>query len=88
MPDIPSNIVGEAIEKWVYDLPACEHGNAEQGMLGDWMAIACFVSVDSDGRPNAQYYIAMKDGTLLPHAVHGLLAQAREELPSLKDDSE
>lgn len=85
--DLPSNIVGEAIEKWVNDLPWDGEGPRNEGMLGDWLAIACFVSVDSEGRPNAQYYVAMKDGTLLPHVAHGLLAQAAEELPSMRDDT-
>lgn len=83
--DATSNIVGEAIERWVNDLP--KETDAGVGILGDWVAIACFVDVDSEGRPNAQYYVAMRDGTLLPHVAHGLLEQAAEELAGMKDDT-
>jgi hypothetical protein len=86
MEEIPSNAIGKAIEKWVTELPWEGEEPRNEGMLGDWLAIACFVSVDGEGRPNAQYYIAMKDGTLLPHVAHGLLTQAEEELPSMRED--
>lgn len=88
MADADSNIIGQAIEKWVSELPWDSNGERNEGILGDWMAIACFVDVDSEGRPNANYYIAMRDGTLLPHVARGLIVQAKAELPGMRDDIE
>lgn len=84
--DTSSNIVGQAIEEWVTGLPWEGEGPPNVGVLGDWLAVACFVSVDSQGRPNAQYYLAMRDGSLLPHVAKGLIVEASEQLPGLRND--
>lgn len=86
--EAPSNIVGKAIEQWLANLPWEGEGPRDIGFLGDWLAIACFTSVDAAGHPTAQYYLAMKDGTLLPHVALGLLEQAAEEIPNMRNEAE
>lgn len=79
-----SNNIGRAIEEWVGELD----GEVDRGVLGDWLTIACYVSVDSKGNPTAQYYIAMRDGNLLPHVAEGLLVRAEAELDGLRSEAE
>lgn len=71
--------VAASLEQWVSSLPI-EDAGGDIGILGDWMAIVTMVAVDEDGDPRAEYYLAMKDGTLLPHVAEGLLAVARQKI--------
>lgn len=48
------------------------------GMLGDWALIGSSVSVDDEGDPDAQYFIAMSNGTMLQHHLRGLFGKAVE----------
>lgn len=73
-----SGNVGRALEEWVNGLPRGDDGDI--GMLGDWIAVVCMVAVDDEGQPRAEYYLAMKDGALLPHIAQGLLAEGMDQL--------
>jgi hypothetical protein len=68
--------VGDALESWVHGLPPDEgvSGEGDIGMIGDWIAIVSMVRVNEDGIPVTEYYMCMKDGTLLPHMALGLLS--------------
>jgi hypothetical protein len=68
--------VGAALENWVVNLPGDEtiETGAEVGMLGDWLAVVSMVRVSSEGSPVTEYYLCMKDGTMLPHMALGLLS--------------
>jgi hypothetical protein len=70
--------VARSLEEWVSSLPF--EGGGDVGVLGDWLAIVCMVSVDSEGDPRAEYYLCMKDGSLLPHVAEGLLAVAEQKV--------
>lgn len=48
------------------------------GMLGDWVLIGTNSFVDEDGDPNAQYFVAMSNGSQLQHITIGLLHKALE----------
>ncbi len=50
-----------------------------EGMLGDWVAVVCMVSVSPEGVPMAEYYLSMKDGAMLPHIIEGLLHKGIEQ---------
>ena len=65
--------IHEAIEKYMADYRI-------DGVAGDWVLIGTAMSVDDEGDPDCQYFIAMKDGTLLQHVAIGLLIKAREVL--------
>lgn len=71
--------IAASIEEWVGSLRDETDGDGP-GILGDWMTIACMVSVNEDGIPMAKYYLGMKDGAMLPHVAKGMLYQALEEL--------
>lgn len=78
MPTEANEAVTEALEGWVASLPF--DGDGGPGVMGDWIAVLSMVDVRADGTPMAQYYIAMKDGTMLPHIAGGLLRQGLIEL--------
>jgi hypothetical protein len=77
--------VARSLEEWVAALPA-EVAGENQGMIGDWLAIVCMVAVDGEGDPRAEYYLVMKDGTLLPHVAEGLLQIAARKVDEAWDD--
>lgn len=52
----------------------------ETDMLGDWMVIACTVSVDEEGDPRAGYHLLFSGGSMLDHHALGLLSKAEEML--------
>lgn len=52
----------------------------EDGMIGDWIVIACQVYVDGDGDPNAQYLMAFSGGSMLAHVAQGLVSKADDML--------
>jgi hypothetical protein len=63
--------IGQAIEKWVDSLPSID--GRSPGILGDWICVAAMVAVDDEGDPRVEYYLALKNGTMLPHLATGLL---------------
>jgi hypothetical protein len=67
--------VGDALEAWVHGLPLDEtaSGSGDIGILGDWIAVVSMVRVNADGVPVTEYYLCMKDGTMLPHMALGML---------------
>jgi hypothetical protein len=66
--------VGAALENWVTNLPnADELEPGDIGILGDWLAVVSMVRVNADGIPVTEYYLCMKDGTMLPHMALGML---------------
>jgi len=67
--------VGDKLEKWVHGLPVDEtvSGEGDIGVLGDWMAIVSMVRVNNEGVPVTEYYLCMKDGSMLPHTCLGLI---------------
>ena len=77
--------IGESIERWVDSLPF-EGEAGGTGILGDWIAVVCMVDVNAEGAPAAKYYLAMKDGTMLPHIAEGLLNQGISELSASDDE--
>lgn len=44
-----------------------------EGMLGDWVVIGTNVYVDEYGDPDAEYFVAMTNGTMLQHTALGLI---------------
>lgn len=81
-----NNAIGRSLSEWVNALPAEVEGQ-DVGILGDWMAVVSMVTVDDEECPRAEYYLAMKDGTLLPHVAEGLLAVAAKRLEDYLEDS-
>jgi hypothetical protein len=68
--------VGDALEAWVNGLPdddGAVSGSGDIGVLGDWMAVVSMVRVSSEGVPVTEYYLCMKDGSMLPHMCLGLI---------------
>jgi hypothetical protein len=72
--------VQEALEEWVASLPM--DGPGDVGLLGDWLAVVSMVAVDADGQPATEYYLVMRDGSMLPHVARGILYQGLEEMDS------
>jgi hypothetical protein len=77
-----SDAIGAALEKWVEVLPFAADSSGGIGVLGDWVAVVCMMDVNEEGQPVAQYYLAMKNGSSLPHTVDGLLRQGLSEMAS------
>jgi hypothetical protein len=71
--------IGQAFENWVGSLSDETEGRGF-GMLGDWLAVVSMVVVDEEGDPRVKYYVALRDGSMLPHVAKGLLYQGLEEL--------
>lgn len=65
--------VQQSLEQYLADI-------GETEMLGDWVVIACTVSVDSDGDPRARYLMLFSGGSMLDHHALGLLGKAEEML--------
>lgn len=65
--------IHKAIEEYMADYHI-------DGIAGDWVLIGAAMTVDDEGDPDCQYFIAMKDGTLLQHVALGLLLKAKEVL--------
>lgn len=63
----------QSLEKYLEDI-------GETDMLGDWMVIACTVSVDRDGDPRSRYLMMFSGGSMLDHHALGLLSKAEEML--------
>lgn len=70
--------VHAAIEAYIAALP--DSDGVDVGMLGDWLAVVSMVAVDDEGRPRTQYYLIMRDGSLLPHVALGLLQVGVDEV--------
>jgi hypothetical protein len=70
--------LSDALEQWVNSLPM--EGDGDIGLLGEWIAVVTMVSVDEDGEPRAEYYLAMRNGTMLPHTALGLLHRGLYEI--------
>lgn len=51
-----------------------------EGIAGDWLLIGTSLTVDAEGDPDCEYFVAMKDGTLLQHVALGLLAKGEDVL--------
>jgi hypothetical protein len=79
--------LSEALETWVNSLPAEVIGE-DIGMLGEWIAVVSMVSVDSEGDPRTEYYLAMRNGTMLPHVAIGLLYQGLEEVRGSRKEAD
>lgn len=77
--------ISAAFEAWIESLEDKTDGQG-RGMLGDWIAVVCMVEVDEEGDPRAQYYLAMKDGTMLPHIGEGMLRQGLKELEANRSE--
>jgi hypothetical protein len=77
--------VAVALEEWVSKLPDRTEAGGGVGMLGDWMAVVCMVDVREDGVPVCQYYLAMRDGNMLPHVAAGLLSRGLDELAASEE---
>lgn len=86
MADVHNEAVGNALEGWVNSLPF--EGDWNPGILGDWVAVVCMVDVDSKGHPVCKYYLAMKEGNMLPHVIKGLLSQGLDEIDRSEVDAE
>lgn len=69
--------VSKALEEWVAGLPF--EGDGDIGILGEWIAVVTMVTVDSEGDPKVEYYLAMRNGTLLPHIATGLLHEGLDQ---------
>ncbi len=78
-----SQAIGASLEAWVNSLPSDDGESV--GILGDWVAVVCMVDVTPEGVPVANYYIALKDGQMLPHVAHGLLVRGADELDGLEE---
>jgi hypothetical protein len=75
----PNQLVGIALEQWVDSLEDHTEGQGI-GMLGDWLAVVSMVDVRDDGVPVVNYYLAMRDGNMLPHVAEGMLRQGLKEM--------
>lgn len=62
-----SDLLGQAINQYI----------KPEGVLGDWMVIACSTQVDDEGEPMAQYHIGFSGGSMLDHHALGLLDRGR-----------
>jgi hypothetical protein len=67
--------IGSKLEGWVNSLPSDEtvENAGDIGIIGDWIAVVSMVRVNAEGIPVTEYYLCMKDGTLLPHIALGLI---------------
>jgi hypothetical protein len=76
--------IGAAFEDWVHSLPS--DGSGESGILGDWVAVVAMVNVDAEGHPRVEYYLCMRDGSMLPHVGKGLLAEGIDLMDQQRED--
>lgn len=77
--------IGQALEAWVSSLPFEGKPGEGPGILGDWIAVVAMVDVGPDGSPRAEYYVALRDGSMLGHVAKGLLRQGMDELADMMD---
>lgn len=59
--------------------------NEFDGILGDWMVIGSVLTVDEDGDPNGQYFVALRGGTMMEHTALGLIQKAKDVLDDRDD---
>lgn len=76
--------IGNALEAWVTSLLSVDGESV--GVIGDWVAVVAMVDVRSDGTPVAEYYVALKDGSLLPHVAAGLMSRGIDELAGMEEE--
>jgi hypothetical protein len=86
-PDEANAAVQDALEAWVHSLEDQTEGKGP-GIVGDWVAVMTMVDVTPDGHPVAQYYVAMKGRSMLPHVVEGLLQKGIDELAATTGSQE
>lgn len=76
-----SEDIQAALETHLSSLPM-EAGEADPGIIGDWIAVVSMVAVDDEGQPRAEYYLLMRGGNMLPHVAKGLLAEGLDQVDS------
>lgn len=79
--------VSQALEGWVQGLPNQTPGQGS-GILGDWIAVVSMVAVSPEGHPVTEYYLCMKDGTMLPHIAKGLLYEGVDQVDAQREGGE
>jgi hypothetical protein len=56
-----------------------KHGPVD-GILGDWVVVACTVAFDDEGDPSAQYHMGFSNGAMMEHTAIGLFEQGKHLL--------